>query len=762
MPSEPRKQVRPCTKLDLCRAVRPGGRLVVAQRRDLPALRAQLRRRQRRRHRRPGRGPGPPAVPGRRSASTRSGSTPGTRRRWPTPATTSPTTAAIEPVFGTLADADALIAEAHAHGHQDHHRRGAQPRLRPAPVVHRRAGGRARLGRAGPVLVPAGPRVRPATLPPNNWQSIFGGPAWTRVTEPDGSPGEWYLHLFAPEQPDFNWGNADVRREFEDVLRFWFDRGVDGIRIDSARAAVPRTRALPDVGLDEPPGPGHPYTDRDDVHDVYRSWRAVADEYPGRVLIGEVWLPDAARLARYVSRGRAAHGLQLPVPELPVGRGRAAPGHRRDAGAQRAAGAPATWVLSNHDVDRIVSRYGRADTAFDLRRRRYFHSFPVDLALGTRRARAAALLTMALPGSVYIYQGEELGLWEVQDIPDELRQDPIWRAHARRGPRPGRQPGAAAVVGDRAAVRLLAARRGPRAVAAAAEGVARPDRGGRVGQRRLDAPAVPGRAAHPARPSGARRRADDLAARAPTACSPSTAARRFRCVANLSAEPGPAAAARGGAARQRPARHRPAAAGHHRLAARSGSRAPTAGQRAATSLRALPGGLAGRTGPPGRHLGRVTVADAERERVALVGRRSRAGPGCSRPSSSIADSRLSTSRWIVRRSGRAPNSGWNPRRASQSTASVVNSTVMSCACSRRVVSSSSRLVICRSCASSRCRKTMISSIRLRNSGRNDSRSRLMMRSAQLRVLRVRRRRRRRGRRSRACACRSGPSRGCSS
>ena len=172
------------------------------------------------------------------------------------------------------------------------------------------------------------------------------------------------------------------------------------------------------------------------MHDIYRSWRAVADEYPGRVLIGEVWLPDAARLARYVTPGELHTVFNFPYLSCPW-----------DAAALRRvidetlalnapAGAPATWVLSNHDVDRIVSRYGRADTAFDLLRRRYFHDFPVDLALGTRRARAAALLTMALPGSVYIYQGEELGLWEVQDIPDELRQDPIWRR--THGADPGR------------------------------------------------------------------------------------------------------------------------------------------------------------------------------------------------------------------------------------------------------------------------------------------------------------------------------------
>ena len=155
---------------------------------------------------------------------------------------------AIDPVFGTLADADALIAEAHAHGHQDHHRRGAQPRaptsIRGSPPRWRPGRGR----RSGTGSGSGRAAVRPATQPPNNWQSIFGGPAWTRVTEPDGSPGEWYLHLFAPRAAGLQLGQSpDVRREFEDVLRFWFDRGVDGIRIDSARAAT-KDPPLPDVG----------------------------------------------------------------------------------------------------------------------------------------------------------------------------------------------------------------------------------------------------------------------------------------------------------------------------------------------------------------------------------------------------------------------------------------------------------------------------------------------------------------------------------
>jgi alpha-glucosidase len=340
----------------------------------------------------------------------------------------------IEPVFGTLADADALISEAHGHGiriiidvvpnHASDQHTWFREALAAAPGSAARARFWFRPGRGAT-----------GELPPNDWQSIFGGPAWTRITEPDGSKGEWYLHLFAPEQPDFNWGDASVRQEFEDVLRFWFERGADGIRIDSA-AMLTKDPRLPDLGQDELPGPRHPYVDRDDVHDIYRSWRAIADEYPGRVLIGEIWIPDAVRLARYVSPGELHTVFNFPYLSCPWDAAslRQVIDHALELHAL--ASAPATWVLSNHDVDRIVSRYGRADTAFSLDRRAYFHSFPVDLELGTRRARAAALLTMALPGSVYVYQGEELGLWEVQDIPDELRQDPIWRRSG--GADPGR------------------------------------------------------------------------------------------------------------------------------------------------------------------------------------------------------------------------------------------------------------------------------------------------------------------------------------
>jgi alpha-glucosidase len=340
----------------------------------------------------------------------------------------------VDPVFGTLADADGLIAEAHAAGikiiidivpnHCSDQHPWFQAALTAAPGSAERARFWFRPGRGSG-----------GDLPPNDWQSIFGGPAWTRIREPDGRPGQWYLHLFAPEQPDFNWANSDVRAEFEDVLRFWFERGTDGIRIDSA-AMLTKDASLPEVSIDAPPGPDHPYADRDDVHEVYRRWRAVADEYPDRVLIGEIWIPDAVRLARYVSPGELHTVFNFPYLSCPWDAAQLREVIDSTLALNAPAGAPATWVLSNHDVDRIVSRLGRPDTAFSLQRRSYFHGLPVDLGLGTRRARAAALLTLALPGSVYVYQGEELGLWEVRDIPFELRQDPIWRRS--NGTDPGR------------------------------------------------------------------------------------------------------------------------------------------------------------------------------------------------------------------------------------------------------------------------------------------------------------------------------------
>lgn len=258
---------------------------------------------------------------------------------------------------------------------------------------------------------------------PNHWISNFQGDTWTRTTDPDGTPGEWYLHLFTPEQPDLNWNHPDVRKLHEDVLRFWFDRGVAGVRIDSAALLI-KDPELPEVPDDPQPGQ-HPTVDRDEVHDVYRSWRAIADSYPGsRVLVGEVWMPDTERFAKYLRSDEMHTAFNFDFMARPWEAGELRKSIDSMLAAHAPVGAPSTWVLSNHDVTRPVTRYGRDDTSFAFSTKR-FHT-PTDLALGLRRARAAALLSAALPGSLYVYQGDELGLPEAEAIPLELRQDPMY------------------------------------------------------------------------------------------------------------------------------------------------------------------------------------------------------------------------------------------------------------------------------------------------------------------------------------------------
>lgn len=330
----------------------------------------------------------------------------------------------IDPVFGTLAEAERLIAEAATLGIR------VIIDIVPNHLSDRHAWFREALA-AGPGS-PLRDRFwfRPGRgergeLPPNKWRSIFGGNAWTRTTNPDGSQGEWYLHLFAPEQPDLNWDNADVRREHEDVLRFWFDRGAAGVRIDSA-ALLFKDESLPDFDEEDAPAP-HPFFDRDELHGIYRDWRAIADGYPDeRILIGELWLPDTERFARYLRPDELHTAFNLDFLSCPWDAERLRAVIEDTLVAHAPVGAPATWVLSNHDVTRHVTRYGRAgDTGFDFQAKT--KTIPaVDLALGTRRARAGALLAMALPGAVYIYQGEELGLPEVEDLPEDVLQDPMF------------------------------------------------------------------------------------------------------------------------------------------------------------------------------------------------------------------------------------------------------------------------------------------------------------------------------------------------
>ncbi|MEU7048195.1 glycoside hydrolase family 13 protein [Streptomyces eurythermus] len=346
----------------------------------------------------------------------------------------------VDERLGTLDDFDALVGEAHRLGlkvvvdivpnHTSHLHRWFQEALRAGPGSAARERYVFRPGR--------GPH---GELPPTDWQSVFGGSAWHRVAD-----GEWYLHLFAPEQPDLNWDNEEVRADFRTTLRFWSDRGVDGFRVDVAHGlAKDLTEPLRDLGAlgatgetalrHLPPG-SHPYWDRDEVHEIYRDWRKIFDAYrPPRMAVAEAWVPGGRRAlyARPDELGQAFNFEYLQagwdaeeLREIIAG----------ELATARSAGASATWVLSNHDVVRHASRLtlppGTDPDAWLLA---HGSAPAVDPAAGLRRARAATLLMLALPGSAYLYQGEELGLPEVADLPTEVLQDPIWEqtGHTRKG-----------------------------------------------------------------------------------------------------------------------------------------------------------------------------------------------------------------------------------------------------------------------------------------------------------------------------------------
>ena len=345
----------------------------------------------------------------------------------------------VDPRFGTLADFDTLLARAHElelrvvvdlvpnHTSSDHP--WFQEALRAAPGSPERARYLFRDGRG-----------EDGELPPNNWTSNFGGPAWTRLTEPDGSPGQWYLHLFDVSQPDLDWTNPDVRAELESVLRFWLDRGVDGFRIDVAHGLV-KTEGLPDE--DVPHSNANettalsPMWDQPGVHDIYRRWRQVTDEYDGdRILCAEAWVRPPEALARYVRGDELHQSFNFVFLETPWLAADLRAVITETLGAAQAVDAPQTWVLSNHDVLRHTTRLGYPQS-HGLRHPRGIGADDPqpDAALGLRRARAATTVMLALPGSAYLYQGEELGLPDATRLPDDVRQDPTWERsnHAQRG-----------------------------------------------------------------------------------------------------------------------------------------------------------------------------------------------------------------------------------------------------------------------------------------------------------------------------------------
>jgi alpha-glucosidase len=319
----------------------------------------------------------------------------------------------VDPLFGGIGALDRLIEAAHARGiritmdlvpnHTSSRHPWFQAALAAGPGSVQRERYIFRDGR--------GPR---GLHPPNNWVSVFGGPAWTRVEEPDGNPGQWYLHLFDAEQPDLNWENPEIFDDLEKTLRFWLERGVDGFRIDVAHG-MSKPAGLPDMTNPDLPmlalDDDDPRFNHDGVHDIHRGIRRVLNDHPDAVAIGEIWVFDNEDFAKYLRPDELHLGFNFRLVRADFDAVEIREAIENSLAAADLAGSPPTWTLSNHDVEREVSRYG-------------------DGATGLARARAMALVMLALPGAVFVYNGEELGLPNV-DLPDDVLQDPVWERSGR-------------------------------------------------------------------------------------------------------------------------------------------------------------------------------------------------------------------------------------------------------------------------------------------------------------------------------------------
>ncbi len=327
----------------------------------------------------------------------------------------------VDALFGNLADADTLIEEAHAHGLKvlidivPNHTSSEHAWFKEALASPPGSAARDRY------LVRDG-KGENGELPPNNYQSVMGGSGWDRITEADGTPGQWYLHLFDSSQPDLNWRNPEIGDMFESVLRFWLDRGVDGFRIDvahslfkaeglpederTAEERLPTTFAEDGALLDQHFDTG-PMWDQPEVHDVYRRWHKVLAEYDGdRMTVAEAWTHTRESMARYVRSDELSQSFNFAWLESPWNAASLRRVLADSMTALDAVGASPTWVLSNHDTVRHTTRYGGG-------------------RIGLDRARASTMTMLALPGSAYLYQGEELGLEQVE-VAEEFRQDPVW------------------------------------------------------------------------------------------------------------------------------------------------------------------------------------------------------------------------------------------------------------------------------------------------------------------------------------------------
>jgi alpha-glucosidase len=337
----------------------------------------------------------------------------------------------VDPRIGTLADFDDMIAALHGVGIRvvvdivPNHSSDQHPWFREALAAGRGSPARERyIFRDG--------RGDTGELPPADWKAAFGGPAWERVED-----GQWYLHSFATEQPDLNWDSREVRDDFLTTLRFWSDRGVDGFRIDVAHMLVKElVDPLPsqaELDLLDGGSGQHPLRDRDEVHEVYAEWRALFDEYdPPRTAVAEAWVDSPERRALYAAPTSLGQAFNFDLLTADFDAAQFRRVVTENLAQSVVTGSSSTWVLSNHDVVRHATRYGLPPLrGRDVKQGAEWilagaPADAIDLDLGLRRARAATLFLLALPGSAYLYQGEELGLYEVGDLPAEARQDPAY------------------------------------------------------------------------------------------------------------------------------------------------------------------------------------------------------------------------------------------------------------------------------------------------------------------------------------------------
>ena len=350
----------------------------------------------------------------------------------------------VDPLFGTLADFDDMVARAHelnirvlvdlVPNHTSDQHSWFQTALAAQPGSPERAFYHFKDGKG-----------ENGELPPNNWVSMFGGPAWTRTTNTDGTPGQWYVHLFDSSQPDLNWENPKVQEAFEDILRFWLDRGVDGFRVDQPHA-MGKAAGLPDHPDVERAGAGFiegeaspPMWFQESVHPIFRKWRAILDSYPGdRAMCGEAYVLPLSFMALWVRPDEFNQTFNFRFldsewkPQILFN------SINESFSAFDGVGAPSTWVLSNHDIIRHATRMGGLTGRPTASNGIGPNDPQPDRELGLRRARAATLFTLALPGSMYLYQGEELGLPEHTTLEAQYRQDPTYaRTNGERVGRDG-------------------------------------------------------------------------------------------------------------------------------------------------------------------------------------------------------------------------------------------------------------------------------------------------------------------------------------